>query len=185
MPSQKQACEGFTLVEVLVVVVIIAALAAMILPRLIGQTENAKLAEAYHLVGILKKAQLDRMDSTNEDPVGFTCVNPPATCANDNSDATVLAALRQLGLKDFPQRDFRYECYQDATPRGYCQAYRWVKPAITTSNPYIRQHFFHATVPLAVNTWYCNQGYVRADTGAAGGYCQRGCRVDPSHANWG
>ena len=43
--SQKQ-CRGFTLVEILLVVVIIGALSAMIIPRLTGRSEQAKVSTA-------------------------------------------------------------------------------------------------------------------------------------------
>ena len=38
--------KGFTLVEIMLVVIIIAALAAMIMPRLAGRSEEAKMARA-------------------------------------------------------------------------------------------------------------------------------------------
>ncbi len=47
---------GFTLVEVLIVVVIIAILASLIVPRMLAQTEKAKAAEALQMVGAIKRA---------------------------------------------------------------------------------------------------------------------------------
>ncbi len=47
---------GFTLVEVLIVVVIIAILASLIVPRMLMQTDKAKAAEALQMVGGLKRA---------------------------------------------------------------------------------------------------------------------------------
>lgn len=55
---------GFTLVEVLIVVVIIAILAALILPRLTSQTENGYLAEAQHMLGAMRRAQSTHCDLT-------------------------------------------------------------------------------------------------------------------------
>lgn len=46
---------GFTLVEVLIVVVIIAILAALVLPRMTGQIERAKLAEPIQMIGAMKR----------------------------------------------------------------------------------------------------------------------------------
>jgi prepilin-type N-terminal cleavage/methylation domain-containing protein len=48
---------GFTLVEVLIVVVIIAILAALILPKLLSQTENGYIAEAQNMLGTMRRAQ--------------------------------------------------------------------------------------------------------------------------------
>ncbi len=47
---------GFTLVEVLIVVIIIAILASLIVPRMLMQTDKAKAAEALQMVGAIKRA---------------------------------------------------------------------------------------------------------------------------------
>ncbi len=52
----KNRQRGFTLVEVLIVVVIIAILASLIVPRMLMQTEKAKAAEAFQMVGAMKRA---------------------------------------------------------------------------------------------------------------------------------
>lgn len=56
--------KGFTLVEIMLVVIIIAALAAMVVPRLVGRSEQAKLSVARsdiesHLATALKLYELD------------------------------------------------------------------------------------------------------------------------------
>ena len=56
--------KGFTLVELLLVVVIIAALSAMVVPRLVGRSEQAKVSVAKadieaHLATALKLYELD------------------------------------------------------------------------------------------------------------------------------
>ena len=48
--------KGFTLVEVLIVVVIIAILASLIVPRMLMQTEKAKAAEGFMMFGVIKRA---------------------------------------------------------------------------------------------------------------------------------
>ena len=55
---------GFTLIEIMMVVIIIAALSAMVIPRLSGRSEQAKLAVAKsdieaHLATALKLYELD------------------------------------------------------------------------------------------------------------------------------
>ena len=61
MRSQKN---GFTLIEILLVVVIIGALSAMVIPRLTGRSEQAKIAAAKmdvesNLATALKLYELD------------------------------------------------------------------------------------------------------------------------------
>ena len=56
--------DGFTLIEILLVVVIIAALSAMVIPRLTGRSEQAKIVAAQadiesHLATALKLYELD------------------------------------------------------------------------------------------------------------------------------
>ena len=55
---------GFTLIEIMLVVIIIAALSAMVVPRLVGRSEQAKVAVARadiesHLPTALKLYELD------------------------------------------------------------------------------------------------------------------------------
>ncbi|HNX69411.1 MAG TPA: prepilin-type N-terminal cleavage/methylation domain-containing protein [Candidatus Omnitrophota bacterium] len=50
--------KGFTLIEVLVVVVIISVLAALIVPRITGNVKRARLAEAIQTCGMIARAQV-------------------------------------------------------------------------------------------------------------------------------
>lgn len=73
---------GFTLVEIMLVVIIIAALAAMVVPRLSGRSEQAKKAIAQadiesHIATALKLYELDNgnfpttsqgLDALNREP---------------------------------------------------------------------------------------------------------------------
>ena len=56
--------KGFTLVEIMMVVIIIAALSAMVVPRLVGRSEQARVSVARsdieaHLATALKLYELD------------------------------------------------------------------------------------------------------------------------------
>lgn len=55
--------KGFTLVELLIVVVILAILASMIVPRFLAQPEKAVLAEANTMLGAIARAQNTTIDS--------------------------------------------------------------------------------------------------------------------------
>ncbi len=64
MKKVHEKKSGFTLIEILLVVVIIGALSAMIIPRLTGRSEQAKVAAAQadinsHIATALKLYELD------------------------------------------------------------------------------------------------------------------------------
>lgn len=69
--------KGFTLVELLIVVIVLAILAAMVIPRFLSQTENGYLAEAQGVLGGMRSAIITWMDST-----GATAL--PAALTNTN-----------------------------------------------------------------------------------------------------
>ncbi len=56
--ARRRALPGFTLIELVVVIVILAILAAVVLPRFFGRTEDAKLASAI--------TQIKNFDTTLE-----------------------------------------------------------------------------------------------------------------------
>jgi prepilin-type N-terminal cleavage/methylation domain-containing protein len=55
--------KGFTLIEVLIVVVIIGVLAALIIPRFLTAPEKAIVAEANQMIGTLIRAQQANIDT--------------------------------------------------------------------------------------------------------------------------
>ena len=56
---------GFTLVEILIVIVLLGILAATVIPRFTGQPDRARTAEAYQMLGALRRAQAAYSDEHN------------------------------------------------------------------------------------------------------------------------
>ena len=52
----RQRSGGFTLVEVMVVVVILGILAVLIVPRVLGRTDEARIAAAKHDIAALMQS---------------------------------------------------------------------------------------------------------------------------------
>jgi general secretion pathway protein G len=74
---------GFTLVEVMVVVVILGVLAVLIVPRVVGRTEEARVAAAKHdIAAIMQSLKLYRLDNgrypTNEQGLQALATKPAA-----------------------------------------------------------------------------------------------------------
>lgn len=74
---------GFTLVEVMVVVVILGVLAVLIVPRVVGRTEEARVAAAKHdLAAIMQSLKLYKLDNgrypTNEQGLQALVTKPQA-----------------------------------------------------------------------------------------------------------
>jgi prepilin-type N-terminal cleavage/methylation domain-containing protein len=101
--------KGFTLVEILIVVVILAILAAMILPRIINRPETAYITEAERTMGTLRRAYISYLNLAN-------VVSGPVI-----GDATVEAQMNQLnlhGLDNTTAHSWTYSC----TAAGVCKA---------------------------------------------------------------
>jgi prepilin-type N-terminal cleavage/methylation domain-containing protein len=70
-PAARPRARGFTLVEIMVVVVILGILAVLVVPRVVGRTDEARAAAARHdIAAIMQALKLYRLDNgrypTNE-----------------------------------------------------------------------------------------------------------------------
>lgn len=92
--------KGFTLIEVLIVVVIIAVLASLVMPKLLPQTERAVVSEGIQTLGVLQRAQNQLMDLTGG--TTWTAV------ANNTAFKDTLNVEIKTGSK------YNYECTTDS-----------------------------------------------------------------------
>lgn len=96
--------KGFTLIEILIVVVIIGILASLILPRMLQQPEKAILAEGMQYLGVIRRAQ-----EANSSPVGAAYL----TVASGGAGGVPVpgATWTQLGLSPLAAGSrFTYAC---------------------------------------------------------------------------
>lgn len=58
--------QGFTMAEIMIVIVILAVLGSLALPRFFGQTEKMVTVEAINILSAIRRAQLHRYDAEKE-----------------------------------------------------------------------------------------------------------------------
>jgi type II secretory pathway pseudopilin PulG len=112
------------LVEVLIVVVIIAILASLVMPRMLAKTGRAKAAEAIQMVGTFKRAAERGFDLTGSYPSGWFS----SDFGYHGGDWGVLG-LKELGdAKNWAYYYSGGDGYFDAyaySPEGYYVEYYW------------------------------------------------------------
>ena len=61
--KKRSGNRGFTLIEILIVVVVVGILASLILPRMLAAPEKAMILEANQLIGAMIRAQQANIDT--------------------------------------------------------------------------------------------------------------------------
>jgi len=102
----KRNQKGFTLIEILIVVVIIGVLAALVLPRMLSQPERAIIAEGHQYLGVIRRAQNTYKSSTGDTAyLAFSANVTGVTATNTNDEWS------ELGLDNLPASTaFSYTC---------------------------------------------------------------------------
>ncbi len=91
---------GFTLIEILIVVVILAILAALILPKLLSQPEKAYIAEASQMLGTMVRQENNQEAWVAVGTTGFSAIgmtNPDTTNWTYTCSTTACKAVRASG----------------------------------------------------------------------------------------
>ena len=110
MPYKKQSQQGFTLIEIIVVVVIIGILATLIAPKFLGRTDDARITKAKNDIKALESAlELYKLDNytypTTDQGLEALVTLPTATPAPANWKEG--GYIKHLS-KDPWQRDYLY-----------------------------------------------------------------------------
>ena len=64
---------GFTLVEILIVIVILAVLASLVLPRMLAQPERVLVGEAFNYLGVIRRTQENMVGILQGSWLGGSC----------------------------------------------------------------------------------------------------------------
>jgi len=118
MMNNKQAVRGFTLIELMLVVIIIGALVAMVMPRLTGRTEQARATAAEadiraNIATALKLYELDNGNFPSSEEGLNALLDKPASATNWHGPYIEKKPIDPWG------REYRYKCPGEHRPADY------------------------------------------------------------------
>jgi type IV pilus assembly protein PilA len=121
--NRKQPSKGFTLVELLVVIIIIGILAAISLPNFMNQTAKAKQSEARQNISLINKAQnvyrTEKSKFANKfDDLAIAVLKGNTSdstlnydyslSSNNNDSTTITAQSKDSALKSYAGGNIRF-----------------------------------------------------------------------------
>lgn len=115
---KTQGAGGFTLIELMLVVVIIGLLAAMVMPRLTGRSEQARVTAAEadiraNIATALKLYELDNGNFPASDEGLNALLTKSASAANWNGPYLEKKPIDPWG------REYKYKCPGEHRPADY------------------------------------------------------------------
>jgi len=133
MPKRK----GFTLIELMIVVVIIGLLAALAIPRFMRAAKKSKLAERKEVLKSIWTAGMSYYEEFGEYP-GFHQFNDAST---KNNDWVQYPGISVSGPSGFP----RFSYYMSNTFEGefYAYAYAYIPDSWDASLVYTNDMIIH------------------------------------------
>lgn len=115
---------GFTLIEILIVIVVIGILASSALPRFLGQTEKAKTAEAINMISAIRHAQLHYYDVNDKvyKAIGKHCDPSTGIGLNNRDKFTSYFGVQLPPCSN--DRRWEFETFNAEAPDPIVTAYR-------------------------------------------------------------
>jgi len=160
--------KGFTLVEILIVLVIITTLAVVIVPRMTSQIGRAKIGAAFQMIGLMRRTLDGKYDRTGQFPTASAWYFPPFISYSSNSAGQISGDFQPAGISnsDMQQsRDFYYSLTSTST------AYTLVFMSYPSSDPLTYAYMSLSVVGSNAPSYSC-LGLLATDNAS------NPCRVD-------